>query len=108
FVIGMLRIFLELNRDSLSGFLHSFATVNFLYFCIMLFVFSIVVLVVVSLATEKPSEAQLNGLTFATTKADDKAKSRASWNTTDVVLSVIVVLLIIAIFSYFSPLGVGA
>lgn len=107
FIIGMLRIFLELSKDSLSGFLYSFATVNFLYFCIMLFVFSIVLMVIVSLASEKPSEAQLNGLTFATTLAEDKAKSRASWNATDVILSVLVVVIIVAIFIYFSPLGVG-
>src|SRR5215212_6000585 len=34
FVIGVIRIILELNKESLTGFLHSFATVNFLYFCI--------------------------------------------------------------------------
>jgi SSS family solute:Na+ symporter len=107
FVIGMMRIVLELARNHLSGILYTFATINFLYFCILLFLFSIVVLVVVSLLTAKPSEAQLNGLTYATTVAEDKAKSRASWNKTDVILSVVVVVIIVLVFLYFSPLGVA-
>jgi solute:Na+ symporter, SSS family len=109
FIIGALRIVLELGRDSLgSGFLYSFATINFLYFCILLFLFSIAVMVVVSLMTDKPSEEQIKGLTYATTVAEDRVKSRASWNATDVVLSIGVVVIIIAIFIYFSPLGIAA
>ena len=107
FIIGMMRIALELARNHLSGILYSFATINFLYFCILLFLFSIVVMVVVSLLTAKPSEEQLNGLTYATTVAADKAKSRASWNKTDVILSLVVVVIIVLVFLYFSPLGVA-
>jgi SSS family solute:Na+ symporter len=107
FIIGMMRIALELARNHLSGILYSFATINFLYFCILLFLFSIVVMVVVSLLTAKPSEEQLNGLTYATTVAEDKAKSRASWNKTDVILSLVVVVIIVLVFLYFSPLGVA-
>lgn len=105
--IGGLRIFLELSKDSLSGFWYQFATLNFLYFCISLFVFCIALLLVVSLATEKPSEAQLNGLTFATTVSEDREKSRSTWVWTDVALSLVVVVITILIFLYFSPLGVG-
>ena len=107
FALGCIRIALELMRNSLTGVLYTFATINFLYFCILLFIFSIVVMVVVSLLTEKPSEKQLNGLTFATTVSEDKAKSRASWNALDVVLSVIVVAVIIVTFLYFSPYGIA-
>ena len=107
FLIGMLRIALELNKDSLSGFWYGFANLNFLYFCIALFVFSIVLVIIVSLLTEKPKEEQLSGLTFATVNSEQQAQSRASWNLTDVVLSIGVVIVIIAAFIYFSPLGVG-
>ncbi|HET9279587.1 MAG TPA: sodium/solute symporter, partial [Flavitalea sp.] len=107
FIIGLVRIVLELNREGLSGFWLSFATVNFLYFCIILFIVSIVIMVIVSLLTGKPSAAQLNGLTFATTVAEDRAASRASWNAKDVWLSVIVIVIIITLFIYFSPLGVA-
>ncbi|MBX2945070.1 MAG: sodium:solute symporter [Cyclobacteriaceae bacterium] len=106
-IIGALRIFLELNKSSLTGFLYEFANLNFLYFCISLFVFSVVVMVGVSLLTEKPSEEQIKGLTFATTVAEDRAISKSSYNKTDILLSFVVVVLIIMIFVYFSPLGVA-
>lgn len=106
-VIGILRIFLELNKDVLSGFLYQFATLNFLYFCIVLFVFCILLLITVSLLTEKPSEEQIRGLTFATTVLEDRQKSRATWNWKDVVLSLVVIVIIITVFTYFSPLGVA-
>jgi SSS family solute:Na+ symporter len=64
-------------------------------------------MVIVSLFSEKPSEQQLNGLTFATTVAADKASSRASWNKWDVILSLIVLLFVIAAFLYFSPFGIA-
>lgn len=109
FIIGALRIILELGRDSLgSGFLYSFATINFLYFCILLFLFSIAVMVVVSLMSPEPSAEQIKGLTYATTVAEDREKSRASWNATDVLLSLGVVAIILAVFIYFSPLGIAA
>jgi SSS family solute:Na+ symporter len=107
FVIGMLRIALELSKDSLSGFLYEFATLNFLYFCIALFVFSVVLMITVSLLTEPPKEEQLKGLTFSTVSAEQQAESRSSWNMTDVLLSLGVVAVIITVFVYFSSLGVG-
>ncbi len=107
FVLGLIKLTLELFKNDLSGFLYDFATINFLYFCIYLFLFSIVVMVVVSLLTPKPSEEQIKGLTFATTVAEDKVASRASWNSLDVVLSLIIVAIIVSVFIYFSPLGVA-
>ena len=64
-------------------------------------------MVIVSLLTPKPDEEQIRGLTFATTVAEDKAASRASWNKWDVILSLIVVAIVISVFVYFSPLGVA-
>lgn len=109
FIIGIIKLVLELMQKDLpaGGLLHGFATLNFLYFCIYLFVFSIILMIVVSMATPRPSEEKIRGLTFATTVAEDRAASRASWNATDVWLSVIVILIIIGIFVYFSPLGIA-
>jgi SSS family solute:Na+ symporter len=107
FIIGILKLVLELSKGSLSGVLYDFATMNFLYFCIALFVFSVVLMVVISLATPAPDEANIKGLTFATTVAEDKKASRASWNQKDVLLTVLVLVFIIAIFMYFSPLGIA-
>lgn len=110
FVVGMSKLALQLMQDQLTpgSLVHQFATMNFLYFCIYLFIFSIVIFVVVSLMTPAPAEEKVKGLTFSTTVAEDKASSRASWNSTDVVLSMIIISIIIGIMMYFSPLGVGA
>jgi len=107
FIIGISKLILELMKGSLSGMLYDFATMNFLYFCIALFVFSVVLMIVISLASEKPDEAHIKGLTFATTVAEDKKASRASWNQKDVILTLVVLVFIIAIFMYFSPLGIA-
>lgn len=109
FVIGIAKLTLQLFADQFAegSWIHSFATMNFLYFCIYLFLFSAVWMVVVSLFTPKPTDAQLNGLTFSTTVAEDRAASRASWNWVDVTLSLIVVAIILTVMLYFSPLGVG-
>ncbi|HYH55360.1 MAG TPA: sodium:solute symporter [Anseongella sp.] len=107
FLIGALRILLELYKESLRGFLYDFATLNFLYFCILLFVFCILLLIAVSLLTGRPSEEKLRGLTYATTMAEDRAASRASWSRLDLVLSLALFLFIVAVFIYFSPLGVA-
>lgn len=109
FILGMAKLTLQIFQDDLTPgtFWHSFATMNFLYFCIYLFVFSIAVLVIVSLSTPPPPEEKTAGLTFSTTVAEDRAASRASWNAWDVALSAIVLLVILGIFLYFSPLGVA-
>jgi SSS family solute:Na+ symporter len=104
FLIGMGRLVAELNKDGLEGWLFTFADINFLHFAIFLFLACTFLLIAVSLVTAPPSEEQIRGLTYATTVTADRAKSRASWNTTDVVLSLIVVAVILMVLVYFSPL----
>jgi SSS family solute:Na+ symporter len=107
FILGIVKLTLELFKADLTGFLYDFATLNFLYFCIYLFLFSVALMVIVSMLTPKPNEEQIRGLTFATTVAEDKAASRASWNKWDVVHTIVVVVVIVCIFTYFSPLGIA-
>jgi SSS family solute:Na+ symporter len=108
FIIGISKLVLELSKNSLGpGILYDFATMNFLYFCIALFVLSVLLMIIISLASEKPDEAHIRGLTFATTVAEDKKASRASWSQKDVLLTLLVLVFIIAIFIYFSPLGIA-
>jgi len=109
FIIGISKLICQIFKTDFSpdSLIYRFGDWNFLYFCIWLFLFSIAVMVGVSLLTPKPTDAQLEGLTFSTTVAEDRAVSRASWNSKDVVLSLIVLAVIIAIFVYFSPLGIA-
>ena len=109
FILGILKLVFELTKShyDTDGWIYAFATMNFLYFAIYLFIFSILMMVIVSLLTPRPDPEHIKGLTFATTVAEDKAASRASWNAKDVILSVIVLIIVIGVFMYFSPLGVG-
>lgn len=104
FILGMGRLIAEINVDHLGGWLRAFASLNFLYFCVYLFLICIALMIVVSLLTSAPSTEKIEGLTYATTVAADKAKSRASWNYRDVTLSVIIVIILASILIYFSPL----
>jgi SSS family solute:Na+ symporter len=54
FIVGIIKLTLELFQNDLTGVLHSFATINFLYFWRYLFLFSVAVMVIVSLLTPKP------------------------------------------------------
>jgi SSS family solute:Na+ symporter len=104
FLLGMGRLIAEIVKDDLSGIFYTFANLNFLHFCIYLFLVCIAVLVGVSLLTPAPSFDKIMGLTYETTVATDKARSRASWNTRDVVLSVVIIVILALVLLYFSPL----
>lgn len=108
FSAGMLRLFLEIKKETLSsGFWLSVAELNFLYFAIFSFLFSVIILIVVSLFTPEPNLDKLQGLTFGTVTQEDKKLSQQSWANSDLIHSVVIVLILILILVYFSPLGIG-
>lgn len=104
FIIGMIRLVAELFKEHLGGILYRFADVNFLYFCFYLFVACVGALVIISYLTPEPSFRKIQGLTYSTTVAEDKMASRATWNTKDVILSLVVLVIIALVLIYFSPL----
>ncbi|MBI9016364.1 MAG: sodium:solute symporter [Phycisphaerae bacterium] len=75
---------------------------NFLYASGWLLAISVVIIVVVSLFTKKPSEEQIVGLTYATATEEQKRENRASWNKWDVIGSIVVLGLVLAMYLYFS------
>lgn len=107
FVLGMGRLIAEINKDSLNGWLYTFADVNFLHFAIFLFVVCSAVLVVVSLMTKEPPPEQLRGLTFATAdqttaETPDLPPSDPAWRRRDLWLSVVVAICVGAVWVYFT------
>jgi SSS family solute:Na+ symporter len=120
FVLGMARLVLELNRDSLGdGMLGWYAGINFLHFAIFLFVVCAAVLVAVSLATPPPDEEQVAGLTLQTKRnwpletpealeiPDARehlpvVQSEPAWRRTDLWLSVVLAAIVGLIWLYFS------
>lgn len=67
FVLAAFRFVVEVMVKSGSirhELLVRFASINFLHYCVILFVICIIIFVVVSLLTEKPAQEKLDGLTF--------------------------------------------
>ena len=106
FVLGMARLVAELSRGHIpeGTLLYGFATLNFLYFCLVLLAFSVAVIVVVSLLTRPPSQQQLQGLTYWTLSGEDRHTTRASWNHWDVIHTCAILAIILAVYFYFSPI----
>lgn len=100
-VAGTLRIVLELMSDRLTGPLKTYATVNFSHMAIYMFVACSLVCIIVSLLTPRPSMIQLQGLTFGTLTAEQKAEARKSYSTVDVIVSILLTAIVIAVLVYF-------
>lgn len=103
-LIAIIRIVLELSGDYLTegSVLHTIGEINFLSFAAWLFFFSVLIAVGVSLATAKQPESQLEGLTFGTTTAEQRAFTRSSYTIVDVVASLIVVAIVVYIMISFN------
>ena len=79
-----------------------FLGINFLHFALFLFLFCSAVLMIVSKMTTPQPEASLELVTF---QRGTKAAS-FKW-TTDVILTVVLVILVLILWFVFSPLGVA-
>ncbi|MEQ8534111.1 MAG: hypothetical protein RIB86_19815, partial [Imperialibacter sp.] len=107
-IVGMavvfIRLSLELASDSLNpnSFLYAFGNVNFLTFSSWFFLFSILVCLVVSMTSAAPSAEQIKGLTFSTLSAEQKTENRASYNTWDIVFSLVVLAIVVYIMTSFT------
>jgi SSS family solute:Na+ symporter len=101
-VLGVVRLVAELNKAALDGWLLGYASINFLHFAVLLFVICTVVLILASFTAPPPSDAQLAGLTFATTPPLVREPAEQRTRRTDLMLSVGLVLCVLAVWLYFS------
>jgi SSS family solute:Na+ symporter len=85
-----------------GSFLWIVNNIFFQYYSLLITVVCILVFIVVSYATKQPDYAKIGGLTYSTLTAEDRRASRATWTTKDVILSLLLIALIIAIYSYFT------
>jgi SSS family solute:Na+ symporter len=97
--LGLGRLVLELNRESLFGFAATLATINFLHFAILLFAISAAVLVLVSLWTAPPPAQRVAPLTLHYHRRPGRVEPRRA---TDIAFSLLVVALVAAAWLYFS------
>ena len=71
---------------------------------IWMFLFSVILCISVSLITSEPDYKRIQGLSYGTLSEADRISSEKSYSTIDVVLSVILVLIVIGILLFFSPI----
>jgi len=108
FIMGLFRLIVD-TPVKLGGaayadgsFLWIVNNIFFQYYSLLITVVCILVFIIVSYATKQPDYAKIGGLTYSTLTAEDRKAMRATWTTKDVVLSVLLIALIIAIYSYFT------
>lgn len=112
FALGAFRLVVDTPVSlHLSGYEDGYAPGSFLwiinniyfqYYSLLIFLVSVIVMIVVSYLTEPPAESSIRGLTYGTESEADRAATRSSWNRLDVVSSVIVMVLILLAYLYFT------
>lgn len=108
-VLLVLRLSSEIyyQTDISAGTVHDnlmygFATINFAHMAIFMFLFSVALCISVSLATSPPDYKRISGLSFGTLTKEHKLENKGSYDTIDVVLSVVLVAIVIGILMYFT------
>ena len=103
FAAGMFRLLLDLS-PSLAGSNALFAAIeglNWLYYCCALLVFTIAIMIVVSLLTTPKNADDLAGLTHASVTQEDKREVRASWNGWDFFHSAVILAILAVVYIVF-------
>ncbi|MBL7856612.1 MAG: sodium:solute symporter [Cyclobacteriaceae bacterium] len=102
--VAFIRIGLELAVDKLNpdGILFAIADANFLTFSSWFFLFCIVFCIGVSFMFPAPSAAQIQGLTYGSLTAEQKAANRSSFNYWDVAFSLIVIGIVVYVMISFT------
>jgi len=109
FLMGLFRLAIDTPVKLGEGFSYEQGSflwivnnIFFQYYSLLITVICILVFIIVSYATKAPDYAKISGLTFSTLTADDRRETRSSWSTSDVVFSVLLVAVIIAVYLYFT------
>jgi len=108
FALGLFRLAVDTPVKLLPGFhypqgsfLWVINNIFFQYYSLLIFIISVAVIYIASYLSEEPDYQKIVGLTFGTVTEEHKKATRASWTRWDAIASVIVVLIIVAIYLYF-------
>jgi SSS family solute:Na+ symporter len=103
FLAGMFYLLLDLAPTLAQSnvFFAAVAGMNWLYYCVALFAFSIAVMVVISLFSEPKSDEQLAGLTYRSVSPQQAEEVRNSWNRWDVFNTVVVLSIVVLCYVVF-------
>ena len=105
-VVGLTRLGAKVYYSNVqdaadSTFKYLFYDLNWLFFCGWMLLFCIIVVIVVSLCTEAPSEEKIKGLVFGTSTEEQILATRKSLNKWDVIHTIIILAITAAFYYYF-------
>ena len=105
-IIGLTRLGAKVYYSNVTDagnslFKYLFYDLNWLFFCGWMLLFCLVVVIVVSLATPAPDVRKIQGLVFGTSTPEQRAATRASWGTWDVIHTIIILCITAAFYWYF-------
>ena len=86
----------------IDNFMFAFATVNFSHMAILMFIFSVLLCVSVSILTSPPDYTKISGLSYGTLSANQRKENSESYDTVDIILSIILIIIVVSILSYFT------
>jgi solute:Na+ symporter, SSS family len=105
FIIGMLRLILQATHEMYGiqwpGIVQDFVDINWLYFSFLLFVFTCVLIYVVSLMTPKATPEQIAGLTYRSVTREQTDEERKSYGFWEVFHTCAILAIIVGIYIYF-------
>jgi SSS family solute:Na+ symporter len=105
-VIGLTRLAAKVYYSTAGGagdslFKYLFYDLNWLFFCGWMFLFCLLVVIVVSYFTRRPSPEKIQGLVFGTATPAQRAATRASWNGWDVFHTAFILGITVLFYIYF-------
>jgi len=103
FLVGMFRLTSMIFRSSIppDSLMGQMLAINWLFFCLFLFFFTMALMVIISFFTPRAGEEQLQGITYFSQSPDQIAETKASWSYWDIVTSAVVVAVCVLFYIYF-------
>lgn len=98
FIIGMFRLLIMIIKPAHFEWL---LDINWLHFCLFLFFFTIMLMLLISQFTPQATEEQLKGVTYFSQSPEQIAETRNSWTKWDIVNSLIVLGICAGFYIYF-------
>ena len=90
------------SGEFVDNFMFAFATVNFSHMAILMFIFSVLLCITVSVLTSPPDYSKISGLSYGTLTVNHRKENSESYDTVDVILSIILIIIVVSILSYFT------
>ena len=90
------------SGELVDNFMFAFATVNFSHMAILMFIFSVLLCITVSILTSPPNYSKISGLSYGTLTVNHRKENSESYDTVDVILSIVLIIIVVSILSYFT------